>query len=716
MKNKRINILKAINFSSVKKLFLLCILFYLPAASHADNGHDLWLKNVKALPVNIIAGKKTAAINLAIQELNRGWTGRSGASFTLTLKKDKALKTGGFILSENGVQAGDEWGVLYGVYEILRRQQTGQPVQNGEVVNPSYQQRILNHWDNLDGSIERGYSGLSIFWKGDKNTTVTDADKKLWMEYARANASIGINGSVLNNVNASPQILNAENLQRLKAIADVLRTYGIRSYLSINFSSPARLGGLKNSDPLDPAVIQWWKDKVKEIYTVVPDFGGFLVKANSEGQPGPQDFGRTHANGANMLADIVKPYKGIIMWRAFVYSPTDKDRAKQAYNEFMPLDGKFRDNVIIQVKNGPVDFQPREPFSALFGAMKKTTVMPEVQITQEYLGHSEHLVFLSTLWEEFLKSDTYQEGKGSTVGRCTDGSIFNQANTAIAGVANVGLDTNWCGHPFAQSNWYAFGRLAWNNTLTSGQIANEWIQLSFSNSISNKDNPLAVSEWERNFLLPVKQIMMESREAAVNYSMPLGLHHIFAGNHHFGPGPWDAPKRVRADWTPPYYHQAAADGIGFNRTKTGTDAVEQYHEPLASTFNDINTCPEIYLLWFHHVSWDHKMKSGKTFWDELCYHYNDGVMQVRQFQKTWDAAEGYVDQDMFTEVQRRLKRQEKDAQVWKDGCLLYFQTFSKMPIPAELERPVYDLKFLQASDMLRVNDNQPLLPVRNKMR
>ncbi|RYY69291.1 MAG: alpha-glucuronidase [Chitinophagaceae bacterium] len=692
----------------MKTLVIMLMLFNIAYTTHADNGHELWLKNVKAVPVNIMAAKKTPAIILAIEELKRGWTGKSGASFTLTVKSDKALQPGGFILSESGIQASNYWGILYGVYEILRRQQTGQSVRNGEIVNPTYQQRILNHWDNLDGSVERGYAGLSIFWKGDKNTNITDADKKLWLEYARANASLGINGSVLNNVNASPQILHAANLQRFKAIADVLRTYGIKSYLSINFSSPARLGGLKDSDPLDPAVVNWWKEKTKEIYALVPDFGGFLVKANSEGQPGPQDFGRTHADGANMLADILKPYKGIVMWRAFVYSPTDKDRAKQAYNEFMPLDGKFRDNVIIQVKNGPVDFQPREPFSALFGAMKKTSVMPEVQITQEYLGHSQHLVFLSTLWEEFLKSDTYQEGKGSTVARCTDGSIFDQAYTAIAGVANIGLDTNWCGHPFAQSNWYAFGRLAWNHELTSEQIANEWIQLSFSNSISNKDNPLAVNEWERKFLLPVKQMMMDSREAAVNYSMPLGLHHIFAGNHHYGPGPWDAPKGQRADWTPPYYHQASVNGIGFNRTKTGTDAVDQYHEPLASTFNDVNSCPEIYLLWFHHISWDHKMKSGKTFWDELCYHYNDGVMQVRQFQKTWDALENYVDANLFTEVQSRLKRQARDAQVWKDGCLLYFQTFSKMPIPAELERPVYDLKFLEASDMLKVTDTTPV--------
>ncbi|MGB3004923.1 MAG: alpha-glucuronidase, partial [Chitinophagaceae bacterium] len=680
---------------SKKKLLLIIALYYLPLTILAEDGHELWLKKVKAVPVNIVAAKKTAVINLAIQELQQGWTGISGATVTLSVKTDIAIKGDGFKLTPNSIQANNEVGLLYGVYEMLRRQQTRQSLKNVEIINPSYQQRILNHWDNLNGSIERGYAGLSIFWKGDKNIVVTDDDRKLWTEYARANASIGINGSVLNNVNASPQILSTENLNRLKAIADVLRIYGIKSYLSINFSSPAKLGGLKTSDPLDADVISWWTSKVKEIYQLVPDFGGFLVKANSEGQPGPQDFGRTHADGANMLADIMKPYKGIIMWRAFVYNPNEKDRAKQAYLEFLPLDGKFKDNIIVQVKNGPVDFQPREPFSPLFGAMKNTSVMPELQVTQEYLGHSYQLVFLSTMWEEFLNSDTYQQGKGSTVAKCTDGSIFKQNVTAIAGVANIGLDANWCGHPFAQANWYAFGRLAWNNTLSSEQIAKEWIQLSFS----DKNNLPEVNDWEHNFLLPVKQIMLQSREADVNYSMPLGLHHIFAGNHHYGPGPWYAPN-IRADWTPPYYQQAAENGIGFNRTKSGTDAVDQYHEPLASAFNDIKTCPENYLLWFHHVPWNYKMKSGRTLWDELCYRYNDGVMQVRQFQKSWDALEHYVDKEIFTDVQSRLKRQGKDAQVWKDGCLLYFQQFSKMPIPYELERPVYNLNFLKASDML----------------
>jgi alpha-glucuronidase len=489
----------------------------------------------------------------------------------------------------------------------------------------------------------------------------------------------------------------------VKEIAEVLRPFGIRTYLSVKFSSPSLIGGLKTSDPLDPEVIKWWNAKAKEIYKLIPDFGGFLVKANSEGQPGPQDFGRTHADGANMLADALKPFGGIVMWRAFVYKTSGEDRAKQAYNEFMPLDGEFRDNVIIQVKNGPVDFQPREPFSPLFGAMKKTSVMPELQITQEYLGQSIHLVFLATMWEEFLRSDTYQQGKGSTVARCTDGSVYPQKHTAIAGVSNIGLDDNWCGHHFAQANWYAFGRLAWNNSLTSEQIADEWIKLTFSQTSENVDdiNEPLVEEWNLNFLKPVKQMMLESREAAVNYMMPLGLHHIFAPDHHYGPGPWWGPKHVRKDWTPPYYHQADTNGIGFDRTQTGSNAVSQYHEPLNSIFNDVKTCPEIYLLWFHHLPWNYQMKSGRTLWNELCYHYDKGLQQVRQFQKIWDKTQPYVDPERFIEVQSKLRSQCQNAQVWKDACLLYFQQFSRQTIPYEIERPVYDLEYLIENDMKR---------------
>jgi len=632
--------------------------------------------------------------------LQQGWQGKPGASIALTIKKDNAIKGDGFKLTQNSVRANTEFGILYGVFELLRRQQTGEVLSSEIISNPSYEIRILNHWDNPNGSIERGYAGQSIFWHRDTSLVVTERDKILWKEYARANASIGINGAVLNNVNASQLMLTPAYLNRVKAIAEIFRPYGIKTYLSVKFTSPALLGGLKTSDPLNDSVINWWKAKAKEIYSLIPDFGGFLVKASSEGQPGPQDYGRTHADGANMMADALKPYGGIVMWRAFVYSPNDKDRAKQAYNEFVPLDGKFRDNVIIQVKNGPVDFQPREPFSPLFGAMKKTSVMPELQITQEYLGHSIHLVFLSTMWEECLQSDTYQQGIGSTVAHVTDGSIYPQKHTAIAGVANIGLDTNWCGHHFAQANWYAFGRLAWNDKLKSEQIADEWIKLTFYDAEKNKTSNY-LTEWNQNFLKPVKQMMMDSREAAVNYMTPLGFHHIMSANEHYGPGPWWAPARTRPDWTPPYYHQADSNGVGFDRTKAGSDAVNQYHEPLASKFNDLKTCPEIYLLWFHHLPWNYKMKSGHTLWDEICYHYDKGVQQVRRFQKIWDKVQPYVDEKRFTAVQQKLRSQTTNAILWKDACLLYFQQFSRMPIPYDIERPVSNLNDIIANDMRR---------------
>lgn len=670
-------------------------------ALNAQNSHELWLRKKTAVPLNVVSTNKSAAVTIAKQELQQGWQGKPGATVLLSIKNDKAIRNDGFRITKEGIDANTELGILYGTFEMLRRQQTGQTIGD-DISNPSYEIRILNHWDNPNGSIERGYAGQSIFWHKDSSLEVTDADKKLWQEYARANASVGINAAVLNNVNASPLTLTTKYLIRVKAIAAVLRPYGVKTYLSIKFSSPALLGGLKTSDPLDPSVIQWWKDKTREIYSLIPDFGGFLVKASSEGQPGPQDFGRTHADGANMLADAVAPYGGMIMWRAFVYSPNDKDRAKQAYNEFIDLDGKFRDNVIIQVKNGPIDFQPREPFSPLFGALKKTPAMVEFQITQEYLGHSIHLVFLSPMWEECLQSDTYQQGIGSTVGHCTDGSIYPQKHSAIAGVANIGLDTNWCGHDFAQANWYAFGRLAWNNNLRSDQIADEWIKQTFyPDAVDTKISALHSSEWTVNFLTPVKQMMLDSREAAVNYMMPLGFHHIMSANEHYGPGPWWAPPGMRADWTPPYYHQADSIGVGFNRTKTGSNAVSQYSEPLASQFNDINTCPEIFLLWFHHPAWNYKMKSGRSLWDEICYHYDKGVQQVRQFQQIWDKVESYVDKERFIAVQRKLRSQSANAVLWKDACLLYFQQFSKMPIPYDIERPVNNLDEIIANDMRR---------------
>ncbi|MBB3188096.1 alpha-glucuronidase [Microbacter margulisiae] len=685
------------------QIISLLVLICVPLLLHAEDGHNLWLRGKSTASVNVVCSKHSATIDIAEQELHQEWQGKANATVVLTIKPNKFIKGDGYMLSDDGVQANTDLGILYGVFALLRHQQTGNPIRDVIISNPSYERRILDHWDNLDGTIERGYAGRSIFWHDGKDSlAVTEKDKKLWQAYARANASIGINGAVLDNVNASPLILTTAYLNRVKAIAAVLRPYGIRTYLSVNFASPIVIGGLKTADPLNPEVQKWWKDKAREIYGLIPDFGGFLVKANSEGQPGPQNYGRTHADGANVMADALRPFGGIVMWRAFVYSANDKDRAKQAYSEFMPLDGKFRDNVIIQVKNGPIDFQPREPFSPLFGAMKQTSVMSELEITQEYLGQAIHLVFLAPMWKEFLKSDTYQEGKGSTVARCTDGTIFSQKYTAIAGVSNIGSDTNWCGHPFAQANWYAFGRLAWNDQLSSDQIADEWLKLTFMPTASEDKTKSTVLPivWDIKFLKPVKQMMLESREAAVNYMMPLGLHCLFAPENHYGPGPWWAPKYVRKDWTAPYYHQADTAGIGFDRTENGSDAVSQYHEPLRSLFNDVNTCPEIYLLWFHHLPWTYKLKSGRTLWDALCYHYQEGLDQVREFQKTWDRVQPYVDSERFYVVQSKLRQQCENAQVWKDACLLYFQQFSRMPIPYDIERPVHNLNDLK-NDMGR---------------
>ncbi|MEJ7559020.1 MAG: alpha-glucuronidase [Pedobacter sp.] len=662
---------------------LITILYFnlVISSVRAEDGHELWLNRKSVSPVKVICAIKSPVLDIAVHELTAGWNGTPGATIVLNLKFVNTIKNDGFILGNNEVRANSELGILYGVYELLRRQSTGQKTSS-VLSNPSYMHRILNHWDNLNGTVERGYAGNSIFWRNEKDSlTVTAKDKALWTEYARANASIGINGTVLNNVNASPAILTAQYLQKVKAIAEVMRPYGLKTYLSVNFSSPVRIGGLKTADPLNPEVKQWWTDKVREIYKLIPDFGGLLVKANSEGQPGPQDFGRTHVDGANMLADALKPYQGIVMWRAFVYSPSKMDRVMQAYSEFLPFDGQFRDNVIIQVKNGPLDFQPREPFSPLFGGMKKTAVMPELQITQEYLGRSIHLVYLAPSWEEFLKSDTYLNGTGSTVAKYTDGRLQHQKYTAIAGVANIGLDTNWCGHDFAQSNWYAFGRLAWNNGMSSTDIADEWLKLTFTENTSK-------------VIAPLKAIMMHSREAAVNYMMPLGLHHIFAEGHHYGPAPWFANKNLREDWTSVYYHKADTQGIGFNRTRTGSNAVGQYNEPLATRFNDPATCPEEYLLWFHHLPWNYRMKSGATLWNELCFRYDKGVIQVRGFQNTWNKLKPYMDQQRFVKVQKKLERQYQDAQIWKDACLLYFQQFSQQPIPAHHAQPTHQLKDL----------------------
>ena len=575
------------------------------------------------------------------------------------------------------VAANDDVGVLYGAFALLRQMQTHRPLRTVRLrESPKVALRLLNHWDNLDGSVERGYAGRSI-WRWDSLPGVVSPR---YRDYARANASIGINGAVLTNVNANARVLTPEYLDKVAAVAGVLRPYGVRVYLTARFSAPIELGGLRTADPLDPAVRQWWKAKIDEIYTKVPDFGGFVVKANSEGQPGPQDYKRSHADGANVLAEPLAAHGGIVMWRAFVYSnevPTD--RVKQAYDEFKPLDGKFRDNVLVQVKSGPLDFQPREPFHPLFGAMPNTPLMMEFQITKEYLGQDTHLVYLGSYWEEVLRADTHVKGRGSTVARVIEGAVQPYARTGIAGVANIGSDRNWTGSQFNQVNWYAFGRLAWNPEGSARAIADEWIRMTFTNA------PAAVAT--------IRTMLLQSREAVVNYMTPLGLAHIMATGHHYGPAPWVTLRR--ADWSPTYYHRADTLGVGFDRTSKGSNAVAQYAAPVRDRYEHLATTPDSVLLWFHRVPWTYRMRSGRPLWDELVFRYNAGVDTVRVMQKSWASVRPAVDAERFDQVSGFLDIQEREARWWRDAALTYFQQFSRMPIPARYEQPAHPLAYYQ---------------------
>ena len=661
-------------------ILLFTVLTSLHVSAQSD-GSQLWLGKQYANSCQVISQlPDDATAKIAKQELENNWRGKN-----VELKIDKSLNLGeGYNIYARPAQQGDNIqyeatitasnpiGLLYGAYELIRLQNTdayntGSGNQQNfskaidETEKPQVGLRILNHWDNLDGSIERGYAGKSIFkWeeiklgKNGKGGSISKSLHDRLITYARANASLGINGSVLNNVNASPKMMTAEYINKVKIIANILRPYGIRVYLSINFASPMALGYTKTADPLDKKVQQWWKKKAKEIYATIPDFGGFLVKANSEGQPGPGDYHRTHADGANMLADAVKPYGGIIMWRSFVYGANHKgeDRVKQAVSEFKGMDGKFRDNVILQSKNGPLDFQPREPYAPIFDNIKQTPQIAELQITQEYLGQSKHLTYLAPMWKEFF------------------GFVNPDRLVGISGVANIGDDANWCGHPFSQANWYAFGRLAWNPSLTAEEIAHEWLVQTYENH-------------DEKFTKPVEMMMMTSREACVNYMMPLGLHHIFKFDHHYGPEPDGFIASYPLEWCPVYYHKADAQGVGFDRSSKGTDAVGQYPEPYRSLYDNIETCPEEYLLWFHHVAWDHKMKSGSTLWQELCMKYNMGVAMVEVYRDFWHtSAKQYMKghEQEWQHTDSLLNVQLENAKEWRNTCLKYFQTFSKMKI------------------------------------
>ncbi len=706
-----------------KNIPVLLILLFCNLNIKAENGYELWLRY---LPVDnktilnsyrqqitaIYTAGTSATMHIVKNELVQGINGllqtpvnsitnmnRNGIVVAGTPQSIPLINNAGIATQLN--QAGNEGfivvtrtingkkytiitgntdiAVLYGSFHFLKLLQTQQNIQQLNIVSvPKIKLRTLNHWDNLDRTVERGYAGFSLWnWH-----TLPGYIDPRYIDYARANASIGINAVVLTNVNANATILTPEYIEKVKALADAFRPYGIKVFLTARFSAPIELGKLKTADPLDTGVKNWWQQKTKEIYSYIPDFGGFLVKANSEGQPGPQDYKRSHADGANMLAEAVAPYNGIIMWRAFVYSAENPvDRHKQAYDEFVPLDGKFKPNVMVQVKNGAIDFMPREPFHPLFGATPQTPLMMEFQVTQEYLGQATNLAYLGPMYKECLQSDTWHKGKGSTVAKVVDGTLYNHQLSGMAGVANIGNDINWCGHPFAQANWYALGRLAWDHTLSSEQIAEEWLRMTYNN------NPAFVNK--------AKNMMMESREIVVQFSNPIGLHHIMGTSHHYGPAPW-VNELSRPEWNPVYYHKADANGIGFNRTASGSKALAQYHPNAQKLWEDVNTCEEKNLLWFHHVPWNFKMKSGRSLWDELCYQYYTGARRVQKMQETWSSLQPYVDPYRFQQTAQLLQIQHNEAIWWRNACLLYFQTYSNLPIPAQYEKPDKSLEYYKS--------------------
>jgi len=712
--------MNARNMTLTAMMALVALLLCLAAPAGAEDGYELWLRyrpveaeqarGYRAAMAELVVPSEGETLRIAADELARALggmlgetpprserVGRDGAVVLGTPGGSRLVAGLGLDLGDLGpegylirsmpvagrratvVAANTDAGVLYGTFHLIRLMQTRQPLDGVDIRSaPRTRVRVLNHWDNLDRTVERGYAGFSL-WDWHK---LPDYRDPRYIDYARANASLGINGTVLTNVNANATSLTAPFLEKAAALADVFRPYGIRVYLTARFSAPIEIGGLDTADPLDPRVRAWWQAKTAEIYRHIPDFGGYLVKANSEGQPGPQDYDRSHADGANMLAEAVAPHGGIVMWRAFVYShETPEDRAKQAYNELVPLDGGFRPNVMIQVKNGAIDFQPREPFHPLFGAMPKTPLMMEFQITKEYLGFATHLVYLGPLFTETLEADTHVKGPGSTVARVVDGTLHGYDLTGMAGVANIGTDRNWSGSHFDPANWYAFGRLAWDPSLDAAAIAREWVKATFSNDPA--------------FVTAVVGMMMSSREAAVNYMTPLGLHHLMGRGHHYGPGPW-VDGGERADWTSVYYHRADGTGIGFDRTAGGSDAVSQYHPSVAAVFGDVTRVPEEFLLWFHHVPWDHRMASGRSLWEELVRRYDAGVQAVADMQATWAGQKDKVDPERFQQVADFLAIQRKEAQWWRDASIAYFQTFSKRPLPAGSAPPPHPLEYYKS--------------------
>ncbi len=708
-------------YMNLKKYYILLFFLSFFGILNAQKGYNLWLQYSQINDSSLISkynknitGLKllgsSAILNASAEEIKNAWrsffnkelrTKKEGENLLVLASKDQLsqklqeelqsdfskINKEGYLIknvkiddkSALLVTAKSDIGVLYGSFRLLKEIQLHKDISNVSISDsPKIQKRVLNHWDNLDRTVERGYAGFSIWdWH-----LLPELIKPEYKDYARANASIGINGTVLTNVNANSLVLTKPYIEKVKALAEVFRPYGIQVYLTARFSAPLESGDLDTADPLNQEVRQWWKDKADEIYSEIPDFGGFLVKANSEGQPGPNNYDRSHVDGANMLAEAVAPHDGIVMWRAFVYSEHDpEDRAKQAYSEFVPFDGKFHDNVLVQVKNGAIDFQPREPFHPIFGAMQETPLMMEFQITQEYLGFASHLVFLPKLFEETLESDTYAQGENSSVAKVIDGTLSNKELTGMAGVANIGNERNWTGHPFGQANWYGFGRLAWDPYLDSEKIAEDWLKMTFTN------NP--------EFVEPVKEMMLDSRESVVKYMTPLGLHHIMATGHHYGPGPW-VSNLSRPEWNPVYYHKADSVGVGFDRTKSGSNALAQYADPIAEKYSSPETTPEKYLLWFHHLPWDYQMENGKTLWFNMATTYQEGVEEVEDMIDTWKQMEDYVDKERYQKVSMLLQIQLKEAKWWRDACLSYFQKFSNMELPQAVPEPEYNLEYYKS--------------------
>jgi alpha-glucuronidase len=712
-----------ISAAQAKLFYIISFLLVLNSNAQSLEGYDLWLgyskiedpvilSEYKKYTKAIFFNNRSPVLETAQKELFRGINGLLGqppnmqdslsllntmwVSKKMNLGKDivdilkadfERIGNEGFIIKSVTVDgkrvllitANEDIGILYGAFKLLQLMKMHKSFEGINIVDaPKIELRMLNHWDNLDRTVERGYAGFSL-WNWQKLPEYKDPR---YEDYARANASIGINATALTNVNANALVLTSGYLEKVAALAEVFRPYGIKVYLTARFSAPMEIGSLNTADPLNKDVIEWWKDRAELIYKVIPDFGGFLVKANSEGQPGPQNYGRSHVEGANMLANALRPFNGMVIWRAFVYSEKDAtDRAKQAFKEFVPYDGKFLDNVLVQVKNGPIDFQPREPFHPMFGAMPNTPLVMEFQITQEYLGFSSHLVFLPKLFEEVLDAETYKKGNSASVANVIDGSLFNNKISGMAGVANIGTDLNWTGHPFAQANWYGYGRLAWNPYLNSETIAEEWLRLTYTNDSA--------------FVKPVKAMMTVSREAVVNYMTPLGLHHLMDTGHHYGPGPW-VSDLSRPEWNPTYYHKADKDGIGFDRTPSGSNATSQYAPEIAKIFNDPETCPEEYLLWFHHLPWDYKLKNGVILWDAVALKYQEGVDQVEEMIGIWERAKNYITDDQYNEVRMLLEIQLKEAKWWRNACLLYFQTFSGRELPPGVELPDENLEYYKS--------------------